>query len=278
MPPPRTKGDVAFSQQVLQTLADQHAVASLSEQKRIIEHLSHSLRLRQASSRKWSRIKSADDIIGLIQVPRDAGDLDEAIWRSFLAAHFGRASAEGEKVGSASDFLCAFGAEPFWTWQRVRDNPAALHRWLSGHKADLQTLAYGNHRKYESKQAGDIWDVIESFLVLAKEYGGPAGLVTTDPALDAGEQFDSLYRRLNPLVRFGRTGWFDLLGLLIDLKLISAEPASCYLRGATGPLKGARRLWGKRTIGELDYLAADLAVRLGISPMALEDALCNWQK
>jgi len=79
-------------------------------------------------------------------------------------------------------------------------------------------------------------------------------------------------------VRFGRTGRFDFLALLLDLQLVSAEPASCYLRGSTGPLQGARKLWGKRPVSQLDYLAADLAQRLGISPIVLEDALCNWQK
>lgn len=280
-PPPRSKIDEEFARKVGCVLKDQHVVISSEERDRFIKHLSDSIRLRKVVAHQYAKNRNTGDIIGLIQIARDAGDLDEAIWRCFLAAHFGRASADEKQmhqIRSASDFLCAFGAEPFWTWKRVSEHPTALHKWLAKHKADLQTLSYGNHRKYESKQADDIWKVIESFLALAEQNGGPLGLVAIDPKLMASDQFDLLYRRLRPLVRFGRTGRFDFLGLLIDVKLISAEPASCYLRDSTGPKDGAKRLWGKRSTGQLEYLAADMAERLGILPMALEDALCNWQK
>ena len=76
-----------------------------------------------------------------------------------------------------------------------------------------------------------------------------------------------LYKRLKPIKRFGRTGRFDFLALLLDLHLISSEPVSCYLKGATGPRKGAIMLWGNRPIGQLDCLAMELSQRLGISPL-----------
>ena len=103
------------------------------------------------------------------------------------------------------------------------------------------------------------------------------GLIRVDED-EAVDEFDALYRRLRPLKQFGRTGRFDFLILLLDLGLISAEPRSCYLRGATGPLKGAKKLWGDRLPKELDELAADLSDRLTVSPIVMEDALCNWQK
>ncbi len=230
-------------------------------------------------ARRWTKNRETNDIIALIQTARDSGDRDEAIWRSFLAAHFGRASADPHDAHSASAFLCAFGEEPYWTWQRVHDDPGNLRTWLANHAADLQSLSYGNHRKYESKWPDDIWAVVESFVTLAERSGGPMKLVTLDGHKgDVAMQFDALYRRLSPLWRFGRTGRFDFLVLMIDLRLISAEPSSCYLHGATGPLRGAKQLWGKRPIGELEQLATDLAEQLGVSPVALEDALCNWQK
>ena len=272
-----TATDDDFAVKLSSVLKDQRAIASLEEQGRLIDHLFRALRQRKAVAHLWSKNRKSDDIIGLIQVARDAGDLDEAIWRCFLAAHFGRASADADQVHSASDLLCAFRAEPYWTWQRVSDAPDFFRNWLADHAADLHSLAYGNHRKYESKWPGDIWAVVESFLTLAQESGGPAKLMTSDEG-DGAAQFDVLYRSLSGLRRFGRTGRFDFLALMFDLRLISADPASCYLRGATGPLKGAKRLWGKRPIGQLEQLAADLAEQLGISPMAVEDALCNWQK
>lgn len=269
--------DEALAVRVFQILADQKATASSEEQVRLVDYLSRSIRRRKVVAQRWSRNRHTDDIIGLIQISRDAGDLDEAIWRCFLAAHFGRASAKENRIGSASDFLCAFGDEPYWTWQRVCDNPDALRKWLHARADDLQSLSFGNHRKYESKQPGDIWKAIESFLTLADEHGGSVGLVDASKCAVAG-RFDALYRRLSRLWRFGRTGRFDFLELLIDLRLLSAEPVSCYLPGATGPLKGAKRLWGNLAIGDLDRLAADLARQLRVSPMAVEDALCNWQK
>ena len=275
--PSETESD--FATRVLRILEDQQAVVSFEERGRFIDHLSRSLRQRKAVARLWSNNRRTNDIIGLIHLARDVGDMDDAIWRCFLAAHFGRASADADQAPSAARFLCAFGTEPYWTWQRVCDAPTTLRTWLANHDSDLQSLSFGNHRKYESKWPDDIWAVVESFLTLAEENDGPKQLVTVaDHKGDAAAQFDVLYRRLSPLWRFGRTGRFDFLSLLIDLRLISAEPASCYLRGATGPLKGAKRLWGKRPIGEIDRLAANLAARLKVSPMAIEDALCNWQK
>jgi hypothetical protein len=269
--------DDDFAAKAHRVLEDQNAVASFEERTRLIAWLSKSLRQRKAVVYQWSKNRKEDDIIGLIQLSREAGDLDEAIWRCFLAAHFGRASADEGQRHSASDFLFGFGGEPYWTWERVCQSMDPLWAWLSSHAADLQSLSYGNHRKFESKQPGDVFEVIRSFLTLAKEHGGPAKLVTVD-AGDATQRFDLLYRRLSRLWRFRRTGCFDFLALMIDLGLVSAEPGSCYLRGATGPLKGAKRLWGTRSIGQLEELAAELAERLDVSPMAVEDALCKWQK
>jgi hypothetical protein len=266
-----------FAQRVLRVLAEQDVVVSFDEQKRFIEQLWKSDRQRIVIAQRWSRNRQSDDIIGLIQMARVSGDLDEAVWRCFLAVHFGRASANDERILSASKFLCAFGAEPFWTWQRVCGAPEALRRWLSEHVVNLKSLSYGNHRKYESKRPKAIWAVMESFVTLAQEHGGPLELFTIDPK-DAAKGFDLLYRRLSSLRQFGRTGRFDFLVLLSDLKLITVEPALCYLEGSTGPLSGARGLWGKRSVRELERLAADLAERVSVSPIGVEDALCNWQK
>ncbi len=64
----------------------------------------------------------------------------------------------------------------------------------------------------------------------------------------------------------------------INLDLILAEPRSCYLRDATGPLQGAKLLWGERLPKELDEMAAELSEWLDVSPIVMEDALCNWKK
>jgi hypothetical protein len=269
-----------FAEKVISVLADQDTTASIDDEVRLIDFISHAVRGRRAVIYQWSKNRKTDDIIGLIQMARDSGDLDEAIWRCFLAAHFGRASATADQVQSAARFLCAFGTQPCWTWQRFCDAPDHLRVWLANNANDLQSLSFGNHRKYESQRPANIWAVMKSFLTLADKWDGPQKLVTVDEDEGAAsDRFEMLYRRLTPLWHFGRTGRFDFLALMIDLRIISAEPALCYLRGATGPLKGAKRLWGRnRTINQLEQLAADLAKRLGLSPMEIEDALCNWQK
>lgn len=72
---------------------------------------------------------------------------------------------------------------------------------------------------------------------------------------------------------------FDFLALLNILGLAEVEPGSCHIVGSTGPKEGAKRLWGRdKTPRELGRLADELAATLGLSPHAVEDALCNWQK
>ena len=66
------------------------------------------------------------------------------------------------------------------------------------------------------------------------------------------------------------------------LDLAPIEPGSTYMPGATGPLTGARLLFGKPKAtaaaldGQLVLLNAYLKLRFGMQ--VLEDALCNWQK
>jgi hypothetical protein len=251
----------------------------LAERRRFVKTLQRAIRNREVVSRAWAKITGRnDDIIALIRAAQTSGDIDEAIWRCFLAAHFGRPSARGERqIQSASRFLCAFRRTPFWTWKRVSKNQEALREWLFDIADELETLMYGNHRKYESQKPKHIRSVIESFINLAIDYGSPTDLIAIDvDEIDDG--FDLLYRRLRPVKRFGRTGRFDFLVLLLDLGFISAEPSRPYLRGSTGPLAGAKLLWGEQSPKTLDDLAADVSAQLGVSPIVMEDALCNWQK
>jgi len=263
-------------------LHKQGVIVDRPEQQRFVDVLERSVRQRNVIKQRWTarRLKH-DDIISLILAALDAGELDEAIWRSFLAAHFGRPSANSAvhyQLESASLLLCGFGPEPKWMWSEVCTRPKLFRNWLYSHANELQSLSFGNHRKYESQRPALLWIVIESFIALATEHDGPMALLTPDPGDDSEDPFQALYRRLSKLHRFGRTGRFDFLVMLLDLGLISAEPKTCYLRGATGPKKGAVRLWGKRGIEELEGLAAELAERCRVSLIAVEDALCNWQK
>ena len=65
--------------------------------------------------------------------------------------------------------------------------------------------------------------------------------------------------------------------------LAPIEPGSTYLQGATGPLLGARLLFGGRPGAKiertkLETWLVDLGAQLGVGMQVLEDALYNWQK
>ncbi|MDM4018189.1 hypothetical protein [Roseiconus lacunae] len=230
-------------------------------------------------SKRWKVMMQREgDILALINQAAKSGDTDEAVWRCFLAAHFGRTSSQdAHRIASSAMFLCAFGDSPRWTWECISSDPKGLQTWLSKNRSDLASLQFGNHRKFESPKPKLMWEVIKSFVDLAHEFEGPELLIDLEQD-EKGDPFDILYQRLRPLKRFGRTGRFDFLVLLSDLGLINAEPMKCYLQGATGPKDGAKLLWGDWTTGELDQAAAELAAGLAVSPHVMEDALCCWQK
>ena len=85
---------------------------------------------------------------------------------------------------------------------------------------------------------------------------------------------------------FGRTAKFDYLTMIGKLGLAPIEPGSTYMHGATGPLSGARLLFGGRktaplTRSDLEAWLVELEARLHLGThgmQVLEDALCNWQK
>lgn len=238
--------------------------------------------------RKWLRQLEAPqrldraDIVWSIAAARDGGDRDEALWRGFLAGHFGRPSArpgDARRVASAGRFLNGFGDSPLWTWVAVSSDLGILDTWLRDHAQDLAGLRFGNHRKYESSQPGRLFEVIVSFAEWVRRSGGsPAEAFNTNVDSSPALAFDRLYRGLSSVRRFGRTASFDTLLLLADMRLLDVSPGSCYLAGATGPLRGAEELWGLRPVAELERLTAALAGCLDLPLENAEDVLCNWQK
>jgi hypothetical protein len=278
----------SFQEQALRVLQELKAQAALTDQRRLIRQIERSSAYRQEEAQR-SKTRDNQNIFGLINLAREAGkpaDLDEAIWYSFLATHFGEyLLCDGEAISSAFQLLCAFGEfgwKPYWTWRRFHGNPVAFHEWLSKNVEKLASLEYGNHRNFQSKQPSGIWEVVESFLMMADDRGGPAKLLELDPpATDEHEAFRNLFERLRELRGFSVLGAFDFVVLLRDMKLVRAEPDSCYLTGRRkdrGPLGGAIKLWGNLPTAMLERLAAEVAKKLGISPVVLESALCDWNK
>jgi hypothetical protein len=93
------------------------------------------------------------------------------------------------------------------------------------------------------------------------------------------EVFGHLYRELDNVSKLGRLGKFDLLCNWSNLMIAPIYPDKAYIAESTGPKMGARLLFGSGlTVGGLEAACSNLSDYLGVSPQAVEDSLCNWQK
>jgi len=213
-----------------------------------------------------------------------AGDLDEAVWLIFLATHFGKHPRHGWRM--LREVYSGLGGTR-WTWSRASQSPRAFRGWLvaNGH---LVGGSFGNHRKYESingNRATGTGAAVESYV----DWVGPTRShrqCFADLVRGGGNHphsiFENFYRQFG-VRRFGRLGRFDFLCLLGRLGLAPIEPGRAYLKGATGPLRGARLLFAGTPTAALDEAVLeahliDLDGVLRVGMQVMEDSLCNWQK
>jgi hypothetical protein len=212
------------------------------------------------------------------------GRTDEAIWLVFLAIHFGKHPRHGWRM--LQDVYSGLGGKR-WSWERVSEAPAAFRQWLTEHRSEIDG-GFGNHRKRESingDQLSGTGATIESYLT----WIGPTHIhqrrfadLVREGGNDPGAIFEHFYQRMI-VSRFGRLGKFDFLCMLGRLGLAPIAPARAYLKGATGPLRGARLLFGgdpKAPLREsfLEDLLIELDGDLQVGMQVMEDSLCNWQK
>lgn len=218
------------------------------------------------------------------------GQVDEAFWFVFLSVHFGKNKRTGWRL--TRDVYGALGAGTTWNWSRVSSRPHQFRQWLAAHQATLRggdgvARHFGNHRKYQSLGARSptgTGAAVESYV----QWIGPPNThhtvmqgAITRAAGNPRRAFDELYRSMGDVVSFGRTARFDYLTMVGKLGLAQIEPGSTFMQGATGPLMGARLLFGGRdTAAALDAKLVELDEYLGLAfgMQVLEDALCNWQK
>jgi hypothetical protein len=210
------------------------------------------------------------------------GNPDEAIWLIFLSVHFGKHAKHGWRL--LREVYSGLGAAR-WTWERTSARPDAFRKWLRTNRANLRGV-FGNHRKYETLNADSKSStalVIESFVQLCSPspssyFAALARSTGNDPT----KIFDAAYQGLS-IARFGRLAKFDFLALLGRLDLAPVKPGSAYLRGATGPLRGARLLVvgdpnSNTNADDLDEILQRLDLTLDVGMQAMEDSICNWQK
>jgi hypothetical protein len=219
------------------------------------------------------------------------GNVEEAFWCVFLFVHFGKNELAGWRY--AREIYGRLGQEGLWDWANTSADPHRFREWLNAHQEQLRRngmpRGFGNHRKYQSLDAYSptgTGAAVESYVKwvspprthqeMFKEAYNEAGQ-------DRRKTFDHLYRSMDAVISFGRTARFDYLAKVGNLDLAPVEPGSTYLKGATGPFKGARLLFGgsreaRLNATELEAWLGELEGCLGLGMQVLEDALCNWQK
>ncbi len=213
-----------------------------------------------------------------------SGNFDEAVWLVFLATHFGKHPASGWR--RLRDVYSGLGSG-IWTWERISRDPAAFRSWL---QANWHSIGgrFGNHRKYESLKpdstagAAAVFESYIDWIGPGHSHGTRFADLVRAGGNDPHSIFDYFFNDMR-VARFGRLGKFDFLALLGRLGLAPISPGSAYLLGATGPLRGARLLFGgSSTAGlseeTLEGWLLELDAELNVGMQVMEDALCNWQK
>jgi hypothetical protein len=281
--------DYAAKKRPLPGIADEIPSSVLVEQ--ILESI-HRIKFVQVMSHRDVSERRADPNDELFDPLKSAilhqrrGEIEEAYWLVFLFVHFGKNPKGGWRF--AREVYGRLGEGERWDWANTIADPAGFRVWLQDHQAQLKRPGvpggFGNHRKYESLN-GDAptgtGAAVESYVAWVNPPRSHQDLVRQaleDAHGDPKDGFERLYQSMEAVTRFGRTARFDYLTMLGKLGLAAIEPGSTYMQGATGPVKGATRLFGVGTISELDEWLVELDVVLKVGMQVLEDALCNWQK
>ncbi len=216
----------------------------------------------------------------------NAGKTDEAYWLTFLITHFGR--HKSDRWNLLEDFYGKLGQGGSWDWASSSPDADAVCDWLAASYVALRTQGrsrrFGNHRRYESLKCGPngTGAALKSYIEWIKGYGSHAALIVHAQAT-VGQNpqavFAFLYDQLNEVHRLGRLGKFDYLCNLSNLMIAPIYPDKAYISEATGPKRGAKRLFGGNLkLAALESACVELGDGLGISPQVVEDSLCNWQK
>lgn len=240
-------------------------------------------------SRIDPHLSAFDPIKGAIYLSRQ-GQLDEAVWLTFILTHFGKHAEDGWKL--ARNVYGSFGAGPVWSFATYGASAQNFVDMLTQNSNNLSNLTisgrFSNHRKYESKTPPAIANTFKTFYLWQTEFGSFRDrIIHTHKKVGQEPQsaFSELYNSMKNVSRFGggRLGRFDFLTMLEKLGLAPIQPGSVYLQGASGPLFGARLLFFNNrehpiTGRDLEARVDQLDKFLNVGKQVIEDSLCNWQK
>ncbi len=214
-----------------------------------------------------------------------AGNLDEAFWLVFLSTQFAGSKLKGwplcQAVYQRLDFNGAY-----WTWDRASQDPEALSNWIASNATLLKARgSFGNHKKYATLKSTGTGRTVVTYVEMigsSRSHSTWIEKVSGNRGSNPKEKFRLFYEELESVFGFGRLGKFDFLTMVGKIGLAPIVPDSPYIPGATGPLSGAKKLFGAQNEKSvvLDQWLQELEPALGVyfGMQVLEDALCNWQK
>lgn len=242
------------------------------------------LRSRPISNRRADPDDVLFDPIRAAILQQRSGNIEEAFWLIFLFVHFGKHSRGGWRY--AREAYRGDGPGSRWDWPRVSASPDAFRDWLRANRPTIQPGGgFGNHRKRESldaDSANGTGAVVKSYVAWVGPHRRHIDAMNEALQSNNGDPklaFDYLYKSMAGIRRFGRLARFDYLTMIGKLDLAPISPGSAYLQGATGPLAGARLLFGgNESALVLDQRLVELDSTLNVGMQVLEDSLCNWQK
>ncbi|HET9407271.1 MAG TPA: hypothetical protein VFO39_08530 [Candidatus Sulfotelmatobacter sp.] len=245
------------------------------------------VRGRPISTRRANPDDEMFDPLKAAILHQQSGNNEEAFWLVFLFVHFGRSGRGGWRY--VREVYGRLGDGSRWDWARTSADPVAFRAWLRAHQDTIRRAGvpggFGNHRKRESLDADSATGtgaVVESYvrwIAPPRTHQEIIAQAANQGGNDPKNTFDVLYNSMNAVVRFGRLAKFDYLTMLGKLGLANIVPGSPYLKGSSGPRKGAALLFGGNSSAEtLDAKVVDLDQELHVGMQVLEDGLCNWQK
>jgi len=249
------------------------------------------IRTRNLSERSANPNDEIFDPLKAAILHQRQGNFDEAYWLLFFFVHFGQHARAGWRY--AREIYGCLGASARWDWASTSSNPSGFKKWLHSHQDELKREevhgGFGNHRKYLSLDAyssNGTGATVETYIKWVdppRTHQELMERVCQQAKGDPREAFDILYHSMDSVRSFGRMARFDYLTMVGKLDLARIEPGSAYLKNSTGPLNGARLLFGGKKTAALSATVLDgwlieLGADLKVGMQVVEDALCNWQK
>lgn len=259
-------------------------VMQLIDSARRIEFL-QSKAARATSPKLHQPYSGSFDPFGGAAVFDKAGNRDDAYWLVYLATFCGKHKDDGWSL--TEDIYGRFGQGGVWDWTTVNADPRGFEDWLAESYPAVTSAGrsrrFGNHRKFETLKPGPkgMGNSVSTYLAWIGQYGSHEAMIANAQATvgqNPRSVFRFVYDELDQVARFARLGKFDLLCNWSNLLIAPIIPDKAYIKGSTGPIDGAKLLFGNLPVAELEEKSAALAHSLELSPQGVEDALCNWQK